>query len=105
MTNPQVKITVLREYTESDIKNMGASILLRKKLKYWGTLFALSIAGFIAAGAYFHGSTSGARTTIIIIQMLPFALIFGSFWYAANKFGKVLWARIKDLEQPIKLDF
>jgi len=105
MANPQAKITVLREYTENDIKNMGANILLRRKGKYWLTLFGLSIVWFIGSGLFFHGSTSGAKTTIVIIQFLPFGLVFGSFFYAANKIGKMVWDKIKDLEQPIKFDY
>jgi drug/metabolite transporter (DMT)-like permease len=105
MKQPQVKITVLREYSESDIKNMGANILLRKKAKYWLTLFGLGIVWFIGSGLFFHGSTSGAKQTIVIIQFLPFLLIFFSFVYAANKLGKRLWDKIKDLPQPIKFDY
>ncbi len=95
----QKSIMVLRRMTQSDVENLGGSMMLRKRWKYWIAMLVLSLiwAGLITQ------FLKGNEIISSIIAILPLVLVFISFYYTSNKWGKKLWNSIKDKEQPVRL--
>ncbi len=95
----QKSIMVLRRMTQSDVENLGGSMMLRKRGKYWIAMLVLSLvwAGLITQ------FVRGNEIVSVIIALLPAALVAISLVYTSNKWGKKMWNSIKDKEQPVRL--
>jgi hypothetical protein len=96
----KIKIQVIREYTESDIKGLGVTYLLKKKPRVWALLLLCALAMTGVLFKVFNPSLVAG-----IVEILPVLVVFGFFWYKSQQVGKKLWEFVKDKPQPVKLEF
>jgi hypothetical protein len=91
---------VLKEMSESAIKSYGTNIINKKRGKLWLAILVISLVWFFVALQMFNGNTIGGA----IIIMTPIIVCMCAYFYSANKTGTMLWNKVKNMEQPIKLD-
>ena len=89
-----------RNMTEAQIKKLGMKFILKRRGKYWVSLFIISMAWFFIIRTFM---TSGAVNTVLSIT--PFILCVIAFIHSAQKAGKWLWEYVHGKEQPVKFNF
>lgn len=99
MKKEKVKIQVLRQMTEGDIKNLGGNLWIRRRaimhILVGGLLFL-----WMVVVSY---NTEPNRWLPFVLAVVPVIVVFVIWAVRFGKAGEKLWNEVKDKEQPIDL--